>query len=358
MLSLLLGLPLVFAKAHARADDGYYSAEVPVASQSRADRQVALSRAMAAVLIKVSGNLAAPNTELGAKAQANAASYVQEFRYLQPTNAQVEEGIKLLLRADFDPGRVRELLKDSGQGVWPANRPQVLVWAIEDTPEVGRSIIMDPTHPLIRDLIARANVRGLPVLLPLWDLDDQIALPMDKLWSFDDAAIMAASARYDITTVLSARYSQASNQTWLASWQFRHGDDRQSQDLRTSEMQDLAIAAIDPLVDFLAKRYVVKNTSDEQELLQVLELEGIEDYRHYEAALSYLARQPLIKRVKLVAARDNKLILQIVLSGNWQQFDNALALDRKMRSLTANGNPNLSPLGSTAEPARYQWLGR
>lgn len=356
---LILGVLMLALTAPTWAGSEYFSAQVPVASQSTADRKTALVQAMANVLVKVSGSLDAPATELGMKAQANAGSYVQQFRYIQPTQSMREQGITLLLKADFDPGKVRQLLKESGQGVWPMNRPQALIWAIEDTPERGRQIITDPEHPLVKSLVARANERGLPVLLPLWDLDDQILLSEEHLWAQDEEAILAASARYDVNTVLSARYSQTSSQQWYATWQFHHAGERRSYDYNTFDASELGTVGLDPLVAFLAERYAVQSATDENEHLQVMTLSGVSDYKDYERALDYLAKQPLIQQVALVAVRDNQLVLHILLSASWAQLNDALALDRKIRLLNPPEDLQAEAmLGAPGRPAQFQWLGR
>lgn len=334
-----------------------FSAKVPVASQSASDRSEALSQALASVLIKVSGTLDAPISDLGVEAMANASQYVSQFRYMQASEQEKEAGVNLFLKADFDAGRIRELIKNSGATVWPENRPQVLIWAIADTPEEGRGSITDPEHPLIRGILSRAVDRGLPVLLPLWDLDDQLMLPNDALWSLDGEVIMAAAARYGVNTVLAARYSQTTTGRWFANWQLHHLDQRFTYDAQTSEPDSLGATAIDPVVDYLAKRYAVSASNDESEVLQVLHLSGIHDYGAYQSALNYLARLPLIGEAKLVALRSDYMVVHVSLAGSWEQLDDALALDRKLRSVMGELDAMaLSVLGSSSSPARYQWV--
>lgn len=356
---LILGVLIFVVVLPARASTEYFSAQVPVSSQRASDRNVALTQALANVLVKVSGSLDAPETELGRKAQANAGAYVQQFRYIQPNQSQREEGVSLLLKADFDPGKVRRLLKDSGQGVWPSNRPQTLIWAIEDTPENGRQIITDASNPRVAGIFERAQERGLPLLWPLWDLDDQFMLSAESLWELDDEAILAASARYDVTTVLIARYSQTSGDEWFATWQFYHAGEQRSYDFRTENPSELGAVGLDPLVTFLAERYAVQSSTDENELLQVVELQGVDSYHNYSVALDYMAKQPLIRQVSLVGVRDRELVLHILLSGTWQQLSDALALDRKVELLNPpEGAHEESTLGAPDQPAKLQWLGR
>ena len=230
------------------ASESYFAARAPVASQSASDRQQALQVALAEVLVKVSGQPSLSEHAAARQALANAGRYVQQFRYVQPSDAERAAGAQLMLTADFDPALVRKLSKASGLGLWPVNRPEVLLWAIAHTPEAGRQIITDPEHPLLSALLAEAERRGLPVLLPLWDLDDQFMLSASQLWQLDETALMAASARYDVTAVLAARYSQTSDGQWLASWQFQHAQEELSYEATTANSADLPAAAVAPVV--------------------------------------------------------------------------------------------------------------
>lgn len=335
-----------------------YSAKTPVASQSATDRNLALSEALNQVLIKVSGDLSVRDHEALQALVANAAGYVVQYRYLQ--NKQSEQGqAGLLLKADFEPARVEQLLKQHGFSVWPANRPDVLVWLIEDTPETGRQVVADRQHPLLQGILQRANERGVPTLLPLWDLDDQFMLPQEELWALNENAVLAASARYDVSTVLVGRYSQTSAGTWLGAWQFLHQGDAQYYEYTTQFIEELAAAAIDPLVITLAERYAVSQVGDEGEQLQVIELQGINRFDQYRQVLGYLESRPQLSKVQLVAMDQQVLRVHALLSSSWQQFNDALRLDRKLAPLDSYDQAwQWQGLGAPNKPARYQWQGQ
>ena len=356
--ALFLGGTLGLPFSAALAESNFFAAQVPVTSQSPDDRSVALKAALAEVLVKVSGSLEMPTHSAGAEAIANATKYVQQFRYIQPSPAQRSTGTELLLSAEFDAGLIKNIIKRGGMGVWPVNRPQVLVWAIEDTLE-GRQVITDPNHPVMAALLARADVRGLPTLLPLWDLDDQMLLNDEQLWAMNDEAIMAASSRYDATTVLTARYTQTSDGQWFASWQFNHAGERRVYDLRSPNFAGLAAAAVDPLVTYLAERYAVRSVTDEQEHLQRIHVHGVHSYAAYQNVLAYLSKQPLISHIKLMGVEGDQLTVQILLAASWSQLNNAFALDRKIKPLNEGLSAyQLSTLGAPDAPAQYQWQGQ
>ena len=122
-LSLLALAPL------ARAD-GLYTGQVPVNSQSDAERTEALKSALAQVVVKLTGGdnavLAKPDV---AQAVANAANYVQQYQYAQDvaTTADGKPQVRLSLVAQFDRTAVDKLVADLGLGQVGAStqNPQV-----------------------------------------------------------------------------------------------------------------------------------------------------------------------------------------------------------------------------------------
>ena len=139
-----------------------FTADVPVTSQTTSERKQALASAMASVLIKVSGDDAAPISKEGAQAIKNARRYLLQYRYDTASDDLVEQGFPLVLRAKFDEGKVSELLKQSELGLWPDNRPQTLLWVIVDTIDQGRAVLTSEPNPLVAGLLSRADQRGLP----------------------------------------------------------------------------------------------------------------------------------------------------------------------------------------------------
>jgi hypothetical protein len=104
---------LVLAPAASAA--GLYAGQVPVNSQSEAERAEALKSALAQVISRLAGDpaeLARPDVARGI---AGAARYVQQYQYVQ--DVSTESGrpeARLSLVAQFDRDAVDQLLRDSG----------------------------------------------------------------------------------------------------------------------------------------------------------------------------------------------------------------------------------------------------
>ncbi|MDZ7923514.1 MAG: DUF2066 domain-containing protein [Marinagarivorans sp.] len=353
MRQLVLCLVVLLIMGKAVAGENYFSARIPVANQETSVRQEAIQKALEQVVIKISGRLDAPTKITDIK---DASRYLRQFRYSAPSDVEREAGVVTLLQVEFDAAMVRNLLKSSGLNLWPENRPQVLVWAIEDSIDGGRQLITNPKHPIILELLAQAQLRGLPILLPLWDLDDQLLLNDEQLWSFDSESLLSASSRYDVNTILAARYTETSLGEWLGSWQLMHADVLRSYDVRSPSLTDMAVAAINPAVDLLVERYAVNTSAVDAGELKNVVVKGITNYAQYQSALAYLKKQPLISSVSLVAIKGDELHFKVSMSASWQQLNNAFALDRTLRLQTPALEPwQMSTLGTEAMPAVYQW---
>ncbi|HET9189719.1 MAG TPA: DUF2066 domain-containing protein [Rudaea sp.] len=129
----LLALALLAPSAPAHAE-GLYTGQVPVNTQSDAERAEALKSALAQVVVKLTGGdnavLARPEV---AQAVANAANFVQQYQYAQDvaTTADGKPQVRLSLVAQFDRTAVDKLVSDLGLGQAGAAAPNAQ--AVADT---------------------------------------------------------------------------------------------------------------------------------------------------------------------------------------------------------------------------------
>jgi hypothetical protein len=121
--------------AGAWAAPGLYAGQVPVGSQSDAERTEALKTALAQVVIRVSGDSGALARPDVAKAVADAERYVQQFSYQQDIVTEAgQPQIRLTLIAQFDRDAVDQLLRNLGLLADAAPPSEGQVPAVEATP--------------------------------------------------------------------------------------------------------------------------------------------------------------------------------------------------------------------------------
>jgi len=120
----------------------------------------------------------------------------------------------------FDARAVEEALVQREQPVWGEERPMTLLWVAIDAGFGERGILAaePPDLPTARSeqlvaieaelrtqLDSAASDRGLPVTLPLWDLQDMGALDFIDVWGGFSDRVRQASERYGADAILSGR---------------------------------------------------------------------------------------------------------------------------------------------------------
>ena len=106
------------------AAQGVYEAEVPVNSQTDADRAGALARALGQVLAKMSGDRQVTSRPGVAQMLRDAGQYVRSYDYRQDrgTSASGAPSYRMMLVARFDGDQVEGLAAALGLPVWAQHR--------------------------------------------------------------------------------------------------------------------------------------------------------------------------------------------------------------------------------------------
>jgi hypothetical protein len=277
---------------------GLYSAEVPVENQSDAVRSRGFERALREVFVKVSGDSRVRNDpELDAVLR-RAPRYVREFSYTTHAPADSSGGTpSLWLRVSFDATSVDRLLRESGLPVWGKERPSTLLWlAVQGGRE--RSIVgSDSDASLLESIAKAAEGRGVPVLLPLMDLEDRSHVNFaDFLGGFDES-VLAASERYGADAILIASLSRRNSGSWYGRFTLRSGGLHESRELNAGSADALIRSGIDFMADQLAGQYAYPS-QQAGETTVVLQVTGVDALTDYARVLSYLSGLSLVSSVE------------------------------------------------------------
>ena len=185
-----------------------YRVTTAVEGRGNAERSAGLARAFNEVLVRASGK-----TDVVTNAtvrQATPQNYVETFGYTSSS----ETG-EPLLEVDFNQAMVEGLLQQAGYAVWGANRPTVMMWV--GVERGGRQLV---TASETSDLAAFRYAlvrRGLPAVWPLGDLQDEMALPMSRLFGLFRQDARDASTRYSSSALLTAKVERYGF-TFAAKW--------------------------------------------------------------------------------------------------------------------------------------------
>src|SRR5512138_3702804 len=166
-----------------------YLVSVPPDPAAPDQRAAATKAAMARLLVRVTGDRNAPFDPALQGLIDDAAKYVN--RYGSDRQGQLQVG--------FNTTQVEQALSARQKPVWGAERPLTLLWIAVDDGNGGRALLgandtpalgLEPAPPgmterlatLRKELFAVAEERGLPVTLPLLDVQDLGAVTFADIW--------------------------------------------------------------------------------------------------------------------------------------------------------------------------------
>lgn len=301
--------------------DGLFETEVPVQGPDTAQRNQAIRQALGQVLVKVSGSRDIADRPALAEELGQAPRYVQQFRYLEPGHNGDQPVGRLLVQ--FDGAAVTRMLRERGLPVWGEARPTVLVWlGIEDQGE--RRWYVPDTDPTGWDALQRAaNERGLPLLLPLMDLDDQRVLRPDDLWGGGESAVRAASERYAPDAILVGRLADLGG-AWRGSWTLLQ-DAAESWEGRPGERDRSLAAGVSWAADALAARNAPMGTGSATSLVE-LRVAGILGLAEYGRVKAHLGSLSMVERSRLLALEPGVARFQLKVRGGAAALATGIAL--------------------------------
>lgn len=322
-LLLLLALPPAVG---AQAID-LYEGEAPVEGQSEGERRAAAPRALSEVLVKLTGDDAAPSHPALAELVANAASLIQQYRYRE--DARIVDGVpqrRTTLIARFSSDAVNARVLEAGLPLWPEPRPPVTVWlGIDDGS--GARLVSSAQAGAVGALTAQAGKRGVELVFPLLDLEDQNNLDVQDVWREDVTVIRDASVRYGGSAVLSGRLRRDGG-GWASSWVVIDGDEVLERWSASDPRAEVALAAgADGAARALAQRYAGYIASGSAGSHAVV-VSGIRSAADYARMMQYLRGLALVRDVQVASASDDRLHLVLDLASSIESLERMLAVSR------------------------------
>lgn len=324
---------LMSASMSARASSGdwLYDVDVPVTDQSTEVRSAAFRQALLVALKRITGLNDVPTTPAVTSALEAPQRFYVEYRYHEVENpvAGALPAKVPMLSVRFAENAIQKLVAEAGLPLWSSNRPTTLAWiAVSDG--ANRSVLgANDKSPLLNSIRAHGRERGLPLLFPAMDLDDQSAVTDSVVASgASSPAIERASERYRPDQILVGRAVHGANDAWAVDWQLmQHGTESKFR-FESPNADAAGAAVVDRLVADLVARYVVVGGGS-QERLQI-RVDGISDVAQYGALLKYLGRLEYIDSVQIEEVSLNAVMLSLHTRTPWDRLRDLLALDGRL----------------------------
>ncbi len=320
-----LSQPLFAADAAAM-----YQSEVQVRSRDdAAERNRAFTSGLEEVLLKLSGRADTLENPIVRRQIQNTQSLVEGWAY---QTRVVEGSEQLFLQITYFQPEVQRLLESAGIPLWPANRPETLVWVVTQAELGERNFAEVQSEPkAFEQLQSAAERRGLPIRFPLLDLEDLRNLDPEQVWAMDEMALRTAAQRYGSESILAVRlFRTLAGETYAkARYLFR---DR-SLDLESFEDPEASFleSAIALAAEELAATFAVRLSASTSDVAAVtLHVSGVRGLNDYAELLRYIDELAVVNSVQVLAAEGEDLTLQVRAGGQLRQLLETLALERRL----------------------------
>ncbi len=368
-LFVLLMPALLTSQAVAQADD-LYRAEVPVQDRSELSRNEALDRALAKVLVKASGSRQIEQAEGAEVLLSKASRYLRQYRYLEkvvpadiaantPRNqldvtADGTSQKQLFLRVDFNADALLNAMNKAGLSIWSQQRPAVMLWlAVRQGRERYILSNAEEESALSQAVLTAAAERGLPVILPLMDLDDRRSIEYADIQGGFSERVVAATERYGAEVVLQGQLEADRRGRWRAKWKVygaQQANNWQDEGLGVHEMLR---SGIDGVSDMLAARYAISAGAGDTLYEYIVSVNNVRSLDDYARVLNYMAEQIQVEAVTPVRIENNIVNYRLLMRGEGRDLEKVLAISGMLRRV-ADGQwqlPSLRIKTITDEPS-------
>jgi uncharacterized protein len=303
-----------------------YLVKLPVAEQGRTVLWNASLKGFKEVLVRKSGSSEILTSAEVQRAYRKVTSYLQRFEY---ASQEPDSEFPFEIALYFEPRLIDSLIQQSQMPLWGSNRPLTIMWlAVEEN--FNREVVVESEeegsfYPIIQK---NASRRGLPIILPLMDLEDELAVSISDIWGRFPSAINQASARYPSDVVLFGRINQVGD-TWQGKFGYINQQQEVAFDAVGESKQQVVANMMDSLAERLCEKYcVVQEVGQKNELL--INVTDISNFKQFKAAENYLADLSSVNKVEVVKISKYDVLFKLTLLGQINSTVEGIALSQKM----------------------------
>ncbi len=306
---LLMALTMISARA---ATQDLFDAEVVVPNQTSGVRSGATGDALKEVLVRVAGQDAVLQTAAAKQMLKKPDALVQQYRYFYEPGSEPPL-LKLWVR--FDGDAIRNSLQQQGQAYWGSERPDILVWlAVEDR---GKRYVVSAADgsDVQRQIALAARQRGLPIVFPLMDLEDQSQVRFSDIWGGFYENVMAASKRYNSQAVLIGRLNRSPSGGWSSRWYLEVAGKPATWSDSHQQLDKLSQQGIDDTADRLASRFAVARGSGHSNTVSI-SVSGVDSLSDYARLSAYLKGLTAVSGMQVERVAGAEIDYALLLNGS------------------------------------------
>lgn len=304
---------------------GLFEADVITHSLSEKDKAAALKEALSIVIKRIAAgdNLLGNST---VKAALNKAEfYVEQVQYaLEPENRSKKTA--RTMRVLFNEETLMAVIRNSKLAVWNEVRDEVLVWLVVEKFGSKTLLNMKEDFEVYSRLQVVAKKKGVPLMLPLMDLEDKRELAVDDILSAYSGKVLKASRRYGVSAILSGSVIHKRN-CWYSEWTLHFDGKVQQWSLPCEGLEQTLSVAMQGIYDQLSAFHAVKSENREGGSV-ILNIKGIKGMTAESTIKAYLKKLPKVSAVKWLKVEKGFHVFKLNFSGKREDLEKAIALQR------------------------------
>lgn len=306
-----------------------YRAEVLVPDNSAESQNEAFRQGLIQVLVRLSGSRAIEHMPESEAILAKAPRYALGYSYNR-VEASEEEEAKLTIRIEFDGPALERVLHKAGLPVWAAKRPSVLVWLAVEQGRKRSILAEDSESQAVQHLQQGARERGIPLILPLMDLEDRRHVEFGDIRAGFFDTLSQAAQRYNTDMMLIGWLKKARSGDWVVTWTVQRGNTSSRWREDSLPLEEAVRSGVEGLADIMASRYAFSATPDSQLNEYVVAIGQLMSLEHYAAVLNMLQGMIFIEHVTPAYIAADQAAFKVLMRGPLAELEKSLMLSNRL----------------------------
>ncbi len=313
-------------------------AYVPILAQDAQSQKAALRDALRQVMLKLSGDKRVSQHKDYTQLNNNIMQYVTSTQFVSGSNNQM-----LVM---FNQPVLEQWIKRRGLPLWGAQRPDALLWYIEDTFDSSyRTMMVDEDDFESVTILKQASFnRGVEFTLPLMDIVDISNVSEIDVWGQFIDLLHTGAQRYNTQYTVAVKVQQLAATDWLLQY-FIKSDTLLSLQQVTGESKASVIEQfVDQYADHQAQRYALDTARfvANNQLTQQILISGIPDIVAIAEIERYLNSLSIVESVNLSMQSANKSTFDVTLLGQPIQLHQMLIQGNVLQRMVDPNDEQLS----------------
>ena len=224
------------------------------------------------------------------------------------------------------------VVRQAGWTVWGRQRPSVLVWLVIDDGARQRLVGLETLEggSQLGTLQRRAKLRGVPLVVPLMDLEDQNGVSVLDVRGGYMRPILQASYRYATDGVWYGVLERLDENLWQIGWTVLMDDQvirwRNDGEFAESVLRE----GVDELADRLAAQYRLPMTAAGEQLFTVT-VHAVNSLRAYVDVLAHLQGLNSVTQVQVQGLEQDRIQVLLRSTGDEAVLRQAIDLGETLR---------------------------